>query len=577
MSPFRKLLRRLRALMQRRRLEREMNDELRFHLEMQEAANRAAGMSADEARFAARRQFGHVDGVRESMRDLRGWVWLEQLGKDAHLAGRSLVRSPGFLGAAVPTLACGIALCTTIFSVVNPILFRPLPFREPDQLVFLNESTRLKGVEAMAIGYADYLDWRRANHVFTDIGLFLPIDFTLHGGDLPERVAGGGVTPGLFPVLGIQPALGRGFVDADARVEAPPVVVLSHALWQRRYGGDPGVLGRTIQINQKPCTVVGVMPPGFSIPAAAELWMPIVIADPAKTRGSHAFAGIGRMKPGVTIAQTRADLAVICDNIARENPAANTGVGPLVTSLREQFLGRENLPLLSWLVLGAVGFVLAVACANVASLFLARALGRQKEFAIRAAFGGSRWRTIRQLLLESLMVAGAAGVLGFAISQLGVRLVVALVPVEIPPWISFGVDLRVCAFAAGVSMLSCVLSGLTPVWRVSGTTVQEALDEAGRGATASRRHGRLRALLVGAEVALAALLLSGAGLMIRTVLNLEKVDPGFAAAGVQVLDVDLPPARYGTPDRCLTFYRTLKHTGIVGHDQPHILSPRLLP
>jgi len=557
MNPIRMLLRRLRALARRRRLEREMNDELRFHLEMQEAANRAAGMSADEARFAARRQFGHVDGVKETMRDLRGWVWLEQFGKDLRLALRSLARSPGFVAAAVPTLACGIGLCTTIFSVINPVLFRPLPFRDPDQLVFLNESTRLQGVEAMALGYADYLDWRRLNHVFTDIGLFLRIDVTLHGGEQPERIAAGAVTPGLFSVLGVQPTLGRGFTEADARAEAPRVVVLSHGLWQRRYGADPAVLGRSIQIDQTPCTVIGVMPPGFSPLQSAELWMPLIIADPAKTRGSHSFAGIARLRPGVTVAGARADLAAVCAGIAREFPAANTGVGPLVTPLREQLLGKDNMPLLSWLLLGAVGFVLAVACANVASLILARALGRQKEFAIRGAFGGSRWRAIRQLLLESLLVAAAAGVLGFALSQLGVRLVVALVPVEIPPWIEFGVDLRVCVFAAGISLLSCVLSGLAPAWRVSGTTLQEALDEAGRGATASRRHGRLRALLVAGEIALASLLLFGAGVTIRAVLNLERVDPGFESAGLEVFDLDLPLSRYGTPAACTGFYRTL--------------------
>ncbi len=557
MNPFRKLLRRLRALLQRRRLEREMNDELRFHLEMQEAANRAAGMSGDEARFAARRQFGHLDGVKESMRDLRGWVWLEQLGKDAGFALRALARSPGFLGAAVPTLACGIGLCTTIFSVVNPVLFRPLPFREPDRLVFLNESTRMPGVDALALAYADYLDWRRTNRVFSDIGLSASIDVTLHGREQPERIAGGAVTPSLFPVLGVQPALGRGLVEADARPDAPPVVVLSHALWQRRFGFDPGILGRTVTIDNRPCAVVGVMPPAFSVPPAAELWVPIIIPDPAKTRGSHSFGAIARLKPGVTIDQARADLAAVCDGIAKEFPAANAGIGAVVTPLREQLLGRENLPLLSWLVLGAVGFVLAVACANVASLFLARALGRQKEFAIRAAFGGSRWRTIRQLLMESLLAAAAAGALGFAISLAGVRLVVALVPVEIPPWIEFGVDFRVCLFATGISMLSCVLFGLAPAWRVSGTSVQEALDEAGRGATASRRHGRLRALLVAGEVALASLLLCGAGLLIRAVLNLEKIDPGFEAAGLEVFDLDLPLPLYGTPAACTAFYRTL--------------------
>ena len=534
-----------------------MDDELRFHLEMQEEANRAAGMSPEEARYAARRQFGHMDGVKEAVRDQHVLVWFEQLGNDLQFALRALKRSPGFLVVAVPTLTFGIGLCTTIFSVINPILFRPLPFPEPDRLVFLNETSQLQGMSSMALSYADFLDWRSQNHVLTDAGLFLEDVFTVNYADRPERIPGGFVTSSLFPVLGIHPILGRNFLESDERPDAPAVVLLSHAYWQQHYGSDRGVLGRTITLNHRSHTIVGVMPSGFGIPGSAKIWTPVTIAHPENTRGSHSYAGIGRLKPGVTIEQARADLAAICDGIARKFPTANTGVGPFVVPLRRQLVGNENLPMLSWVLLGAVGFVLAVACANVGNLFLARALGRQKEIAVRAAFGASRWRTIRQLLIESMLVAGTAGALGFVLSLFGVQLFLALVPKDIPTWIQFSADLRVCSFAVGLSLITCMLSGLAPAWRVSQTTVQQGLDEAGRGLTESRRQNRLRALLVVSEVALASLLLCGAGLMLRTVLNLRQVDPGFEAAGLAVFDLDLPLSRYDTPAKCSAFYQTV--------------------
>jgi len=554
MNPLRRLLRRLRGLFRRRRLEREMDDELRFHLEMQAAANRAAGMDPDEAHYAARRQFGHLDGVREAMRDVRGWVWLEQLGRDFHFALRALARSRGFLVAAIPTLAFGIGLCTTIFSLVNPILFRPLPFPEPDRLVFLNQANAPLGIKSSSLAYADYHEWRKGNRTFADMGLFLAYAASLGGTEQPARIAASLVTPSLFPVLGVRPIVGRGFEAADARPEAPPVAVLSHSLWQKRYGADPGVVGRSIQLNGRSHTVIGVLPRGFSTPDITDVWTPLVISAPDQTRGNHMFQGIGRLKPEVTLDQAHSDLALISERMAQAFPETNRGFVPHLLPLREVFL-KSDLRDPCWALLGAVGFVLAVACANAANLFLARALGRQKEFAVRAAFGATRWRRIRQLLTEGALIAAAAGVLGLLCSYAGVRLVLALVPIEIPPWLNFRVDWGVTAFSAGVSLLTCLLFALAPAWRVSLATGQECLEESTHGTRESRHKSRLRALLVAGEVALATLLLCGAGLMFRTIRNLRRMDTGFEPRQLAVCSLDLPAVKYDTPEKRAAFYR----------------------
>ena len=354
-------------------------------------------------------------------------------------AFRSLARSPGFTAVAVLTLALGIGMSTTIFNGANPLLFRALPFRDPDTLVYLNERSPKQGFEQMSVAYADFAHWQKENRVFSDLGIWGTTNFTLGDAELPERIKGGTVSARLFATLGLEPMLGRGFTATEDQPGAAAVALLGHELWQRRFGADQQIIGRTIALNGKTYSVIGVMPPRMRFPDRTDLWVPLAIDQPEKTHGNFSYTGVGRLKPGVTLAQATADLEAIHERIAQESPLSNTQVGPVVRPIEDGFLDDE-LRTMGWIMLGTVAFVLAVACANVASLFLTRALGRHKEFAIRQALGAGRWRTIRQLLVESLVLGAAGGALGFLFSLWGLDIVLKLVPVEIPYWIDFSVE-----------------------------------------------------------------------------------------------------------------------------------------
>ncbi|PTX94415.1 ABC transporter permease [Opitutus sp. ER46] len=456
---------------------------------------------------------------------------------DLKFALRQLTKAPGFTLLAVLTLALGIGLSTTIFNGVNPLLFRALPFRDPDTLVYLNESSPKQGFEHMSVAYADYAHWRRENRVFADVGVWRPINVTL-GGDLPERIEGCHVSATLLSMLGINPVLGRGFAVAEDAPGAAPVVLLSHGLWQRRFGSDPAIIGQSLPLNGTQHTVIGVLPPRVRFPNDSELWIPLVVAQPETTHGHFNYRAAARLRPGVSRAQARADLDAIHARIAAESPASNLHITPIVRPIEDGFLDPE-LRTMGWTMLGAVAFVLAVACANVASLFVTRALARQKEFAVRAALGAGRWRTVRQLLIESLTLGLVAGVLGLFLSVWGLEVVIRLVPIEIPYWIDFSLDGRVFAFAAVISLLTSVLFGLAPAWQAIRVDVLGALNESARGSTGSRERHRLRSAFVVGEVALATLLLCGTGLMLRSLFNLQRADPGFDPARVTVFYLGL--------------------------------------
>jgi putative ABC transport system permease protein len=475
---------------------------------------------------------------------------------DLRFALRQLRQAPGFAVVAVATLALGIGLSATIFNGVNPLLFRPLPFRDPETLVYLNERNPKQGFERMSVSYADFRHWRDENQVFSDLGVWGGASFTLGHGDGPERIEGCEVSARLFATLGLTPALGRGFTATEDEPGAPAVVLLGDRLWQRRFGGDPKIVGQTITLNAKPYTVIGVMPPRVRFPNDADLWVPLVVEQPEKRHGNFSYAGAARLKPGVTLAQARSDLAAIHERIAQETPRTNAHVGAVVLPIAEGFL-EADLRAMGWTMLGAVAFVLAVACANVASLFLARALGRQKEFAVRLALGASRWRLLRQLLAESLTLGTVAGLLGLLFSVWGLGLLLRLVPVEIPYWIDFTLDWRVFAFAAGASLLTSLAFGLAPAWQVSRTDVLTGLNETARGSSGGRRRQGLRSVFVVAEVALATLLLCGTGLMIRSLLNLQQVDPGFNPARLAVFYLDLSSIPTAEADARITFFTTL--------------------
>jgi putative ABC transport system permease protein len=477
---------------------------------------------------------------------------------DLHFAFRQLRQSPGFTAVAVLTLALGIGVNTTIFSLVNGVVLRPLPFRDPERLVFIDENSPRQGFDRLGIAYPDYLDWRQQNTVFEDIGVYGHTAYTLTGRDQPERLLGVEVSASLFALLGVQPVVGRPFISGEDQPGAAPVALISHGLWQRRFGGDTNLLGQVLTLDGRSHTVVGIMPPRFAFPETAELWTPLMVDNPESQRSSHTYAGVARLKRGITIRQARTEMAEIARRIEAAHAQTHADVGVVLGPLRDDWVGEWSVR--AWLLLGAVSFVLVIACANVANLLLARALSRRKEFAVRAALGATRWRTARQLLIESLLLSGAAALVGLGLSLWGVDAFLAVIPEQIPFWMQFTVDGRLLAFTLAVSLATGVLFGLAPAWGAAQTDLNETLKENARSATASRTRHRMRTALVVTEVALAVVLLSGAGLTIASFLRLLNVNPGFNPEPVVVFDLSLPPEKYPDANRQTTFYESLRES-----------------
>ncbi len=538
----------------RRQFNAELDAEMRAHLEMRIQANLEAGMSPEEARRQAGCQFGGIEAAQEACREQNGVRWLEDFIRDVTVGVRTLARDRKFALSAGLILALAIGLNTAIFSIASPVMFRVLPFPQPHELVFLNESNPKQGFDQLSISYADFQDWRAQNRTLAGLGLFAAASYNLSGAGVAEKVSGQRISSGLFAALGIQPVMGRHFLDGEDQPGAAPVVMLSHGLWQRRFGADRNMVGQAITLNGLAHTVVGIMPPGFGFPERSELWTPLVVNNPGQNRGSHSYMGVGRMKPGVTLAQVREDLRRVHERLAQEHPAECANVSALVMPLREQWVGGVQTT--GWLMLAAAGFVLVVACANVGNLFLARALGRHKEFAIRASLGAGRGRLIRQLLAESWLLAVFGGGLGL-FSAWGIqKLLFRLLPTsDLPYWIQFTLGWRELAFAVVVTLVACGLFGLAPSWQVvrSGTPV----GMPSQPHTSSAHRNRLRNWLIASEVALAMMLLSGAGVMWKTLLNLEQAKPGFNPGGLAFCYLDLPSTHYSQPQEVIQFYAAL--------------------
>ena len=517
-----KLRLRLRALFFKSKMEDELQAELQFHLEREVDENIVRGMTPEEARHAAIRSFGGFERVKEESRDARGIRLLEELWQDLRYGARMLLKHPGFTLIAVITLALGIGANTATFSVVNAVLLRSLPYDEPDRIVFLSH-----GGEG-AISYPNFADWRSRNQVFERIGAYNYGDYNLTGDGEAERLHAAQMSADLFGALRARAALGRVFTNDEDRPGVNPVVVLSYALWRRRFGGATNIIGRTLMLNDRGYTVVGVMPQGFSFPANAEMWIPVgLLSDDLywKPRASPKLLGaVARLKPGVTIEQARANMKNIAAALEKEYPDTNLGRSATVIPLLERYVRDIRRTL--YVLLSAVGFVLLIACANVASLMLARAAGREKEVALRTALGASRWRILRQLLTESLMLALGGGALGLLIAYWGVKLILAISPEgAIPRLTEINIDWNVLLFTAAVSILTGVVFGLAPALQLSRPDMQGALKETTRSATS--RQGWLRSGLVVTEIALTLVLLVGAGLLIRSFLRLQQVNPGF--------------------------------------------------
>ncbi len=494
--------------------------------------------------------------MREISGDAWGWRGLEHFGQDLRYGARSLLRTPGFTAVAVLALALGIGANTAIFSVVNIVLLRPLAYRDSDRLVTVLHD----GDDPVAV--ANYLDWRAQSRSFEAMAAAEYWSPNLTDSDSSqsnpaEHVYGLQVTQNLLPMLGIDPALGRVFIPGEDRKGSEHEVVLSDRLWQRRFHRDPNVLGKLITLNGEGYTVAGVMPPEFKFApfwaTRAELWVPIAFGDRIHNRAGNSLRVFARLKRNITLAQARADIATVTGRLEREYPGTNRDV--VVTPLKENVVGKIETPLL--LVLGAVGFVLLIACANVAHMLLARTADRQKEIAVRAALGAGRTRIIGQFLTESLLLAAFGSLAGLLLALWGTKALVKLSPAYIPRVETVAIDSHVLLFLLGVTLLTAVLFGLAPAMHATAGDLNGALKEGGRGDSDSIRRNRLRSFLVASEFALAFMLLIGAGLMIRSFFALQSVNPGFNPHNVLSMVVSVAGSKEAEAGRRGIFYREL--------------------
>lgn len=550
--------------------EAEIVEELAQHLEDRYEQSLRGGATPEEARQAALHELTESDLLAQELRRVerpggrepltpgagKGMNMFDGLWQDLRYGTRMLLKNPGFTIVAVIALALGIGANSAIFSVVNTVLLRPLPYTDPERLVMVWEDRTAKGYPRDTPAPANYVDWRDQNQVFEGMAAIATHSLNLTGAGEPERLEGKRVSANFFNILGVEPLLGRGFLPEEDEPGAARVVVLSHGLWQRRFGSDKAILGKSLTLNGVGHEVVGVMPPDFQFPTREdELWVPIAFTpQQAAARQSHYLQVIARTKPGVTIEQAQAEMSTIGARLQQQYPE-NTDLGVAVVPLHEQFVGDIKPALL--ILLGAVGFVLLVACANVANLLLARAAARQKEIALRVALGASRGRLVRQFLTESLLLAALGGVVGLLLSLWGVNLLKAFIPENISQARHIAIDRWVLGFTALVSLLTGLIFGLAPATQASNFNLNETLKEGGRDSASGRRGNRIRSVLVVVEVAVSLVLLIGAGLLINSFLRLRGVDPGFRTDNLLTMRVMLPETKYTDQARRSAFYAEL--------------------
>jgi putative ABC transport system permease protein len=483
---------------------------------------------------------------------------MESLLSDVRYAARNLFRRPGFTIIAVITLALGIGANTAIFSAINALLLKPLPFPELDRVVAVWDKLPSRGLQRNEVTVANYLDWQSQTQSFEQLALYRWWSANLTGIDPPERIQGFLVTANFLDTTGMKPIMGRNFLPEENQPGKGAVAVITHSLWQRRFGGDPNILNKTITINSITRTVVGVMPERFNFPKGAEVYAPLPMTpELMKSRGDHSYYVLGRLKPGASIPGAQAELDNITARLEQQFPETNKGWGATIFPIVADTVRTYDTAL--WIMMGAVGFVLLIACANVANLMLARASGRKKEIALRTALGASRWRIVRQLLTESLIVALIGGALGVLIGFWGIDALRAANPAEAsrfaPGWYQLGINAPVLLFTLGLSVVSGIVFGLVPALQASRTNLNDSLKEGGRQTSASSH--RLRSSLVVFEFALSLVLLVGAGLLTRSFLALVKTDPGFNPDHVLTMNLMLPAAKYKDQPARAAFYNDL--------------------
>jgi predicted permease len=552
---------RLRALFFRRRMDAELEEELQFHIEMQARKNCGHDVAPPEARRRARLQFGSVALAAEECREQRGISSIEILAKDVHYGLRVLRKSPGFTATAVLTLALGIGANTYIFSLVNAVLLRPLPYANPGQLVFVSEAKPVAGISGLGMSYPTFTELRDDNRAFSAIAGLGAHALVLTGYGEPSEVSTVPVTSEFFSVLAAEPLLGRLFTPDDGQRGAAPVVVLSEHLWRDQLGADPGIVGRSITLDMRPYTVIGVTRASFHTPflnQTDQVWIPLA-QDPlfgvwmTRPPQEHWMPVIARIRRGISFAQVHTELDTISARLAKEFPAEN-GWAIRMEPLQQTITGDVKLPLL--LLLGAVGLVLLIACANVANLLLCRATSRSKEIAIRMALGAGKGRIARQLLTECALLGLLGGLIGILVAYWGVATLAPLLPSSLPKFHSIRVDGWVLVFSFLLSLSTTLLFGLAPVLSAARSDAHEGLGDGSRaGESAGPR--RARAFLAVGEIALAIVLLTGAALLIRSFARLTSVNPGFEPNHVVKAMVSLPQFQYATPKQWAAFSEEL--------------------
>ncbi len=546
----------------------EVREELDFHLAMVVRELVAVGMGEAEAEREARRRFGDVKGIGSECRRIgeererrRRWAeWLADVGQDVRFAGRTLLRSPGFALAAVFTLALGVGATTAIFSVVDAVLLRSLPFPAADRLVMPQTVDRKSG-DRWSVTYADYEEWR-AKRVFGHVAAYQawPVDVSGEGGEgEAERVSSLRVSDDFFATVGLAPVVGRAFTAEEYEYGAAPVVMISHALWQRRFGGARDLTGRTLRVAGEPARVVGVLPPEYGSLAGADVYRPLRVSPAARAdfddRDNFAFQAVARLAPGKTLEETRAALAAVARRVEEQYPTLREGTSVTATPLSAILVG-ERVSRGLWLVLGAVSLVLLIGCVNVANLLLARSAARQREIAIRAALGAGRGRLVRQLLTESLAIGVLGGAAGVALAYAGVRVLVAGAPAYVPRLEEVSVSGSALLFALAISVLSALLFGLIPALR-SSSVRPGVVSAGGDRAGSSRAERRGRDALVVTELALSVVLLVAAGLLLRSFTRLKQTDPGVRTENLLTFSVSLQGERYGADGRAAATFEDL--------------------
>jgi putative ABC transport system permease protein len=532
------------GLFGRERRERELDDEVRFHLEMQIEDNLNAGMSPADARYAARRSFGAVETMKEAYREQRAFNLAETVMMDIRYAFRTLLRSPGFTITATSVLALAIGANTAMFSVVNAVLLRPLPVRSQEQLAMLWTEIPSQNVREGRSALWDVEQWREQSRSFADMAAFDPASVTLTFAGEAEHISAARVSSNLLPMLGVQPVYGRNFTEEESE-QRQRLALISYQFWQTRYGGSPAAIGSSIELDRRPSRIIGILPEDFRGVFDSDVWEPYTLVPDweaqRRARGGGSWFVVGRLRPSVTLEQAQAEMNAIASRLNEQLAGAERRRGVSIMPLSVHVAGPKLRSTL-WMLTGAVLLVLLIAATNVASLSLARSTNREREIAVRAALGASRGRIVRQLLAESITLAAISGLMGLLVAQAGIRLIRVIKPADLDRLSEVSFDPRVLAWALAICLLTGILVGLAPAITVARRNLAPSAHEGGRSVAGGSATRRIRSCLVVTEFALAIVLLAGAGLLIRSIWSIQNIDPGFRPERVLSLQLSSPPS-----------------------------------